>query len=202
MPSLRLDPNHLPGCHGTKMYTATTTGRNSRHPKKTSCVDNACIRPCAVSARRKQVLRYTAMVAVNTAAANALNIEVVTFLDFRKKTNKHKMKSANENTWNASPASRMLLGMVGFLRFEYAEPTKAAPTIWTMVATTSHRMKPHKMSLGGRGAYWRPTLSIMTVMMVYMAAEKNTGATTMKKYCTTKYGTEYGSFCEDKRRKM
>ena len=37
-----------------------------------------------------------------------------------------------------------------------------------------------------------------SVCLACLPAEKKTGATTMKKYCTTKYGTKYGSTLLDK----
>jgi hypothetical protein len=36
------------------------------------------------------------------------------------------------------------------------------------------------------GAYFLPVTLIRILRTVYIAAAKNTGATTMKKYCTTK----------------
>jgi len=50
--------------------------------------------------------------------------------------------------------------------------------------------------------YSVPIRLVMTEMMVYMAAEKKTGVTTIKKYCTTKYAKRYGSFSLERIRKM
>ena len=108
------DPgSHRPGCQYTRSITATTTGANSKQPKYTSCVDRLAIKPSAVSAKRKHVLRYTANVATTSAAIKLLLIEAGLFLAFVKVQNSTTKKTANENTWKARPASRMLFGVVG-----------------------------------------------------------------------------------------
>lgn len=90
-----------------KMYTAIMIGRNSRQPKIASWVERNLSSPSAVSARRMHVLRYTANVAMNTAAEKILKCRLVIFLERARKSVKQRMKTANENTWNARPASKM-----------------------------------------------------------------------------------------------
>lgn len=48
----------------------------------------------------------------------------------------------------ASPASKILLPVLGFFPFDSEDPTKAAPAICIMVVKTSAVMKPHSISLG------------------------------------------------------
>lgn len=139
-----------------KRNTATTIGANSRHPKNTSCVERFCNSPSAVSANRKQVLRYTARVATTSAATKLLLIVVGLFLALTKVQKRTTRNTANENTWNARPASKMLFGVVGSSWLEYATPTRAAPAIWMIVAATSQTMKIQRMSFGGIGAYCLP----------------------------------------------
>lgn len=58
---------------------------------------------------------------------------------------------------------------------------RAAPVIWTTVAITSEVIKNHKMALGGRNEYRRPSRGIKAERMVYTPAARKTGAVTMKK---------------------
>jgi hypothetical protein len=90
--------NHRPGCHQITRYTATTIGKNSKQPKKTSCVDKYSSKPSAVSANRKHVLRYTASVATMTANAKTFSSRPRTFLARYTKITKQKMKTAKVKT--------------------------------------------------------------------------------------------------------
>lgn len=67
------------------------------------------------------------------------------------------MNIKNVTAWNTKPASRMWFGFVGSLRFEYATPISAAPTICITVATTSQVMKIQSISFGRRGAWRDPS---------------------------------------------
>lgn len=69
------------------------------------------------------------MVATLRAQEKDLNAVEVTIRDFHRKSERERTKTANENTWKTSPASRMLLGVLGFLYLEYATPMSAEPTI-------------------------------------------------------------------------
>ena len=58
-------------------------------------------------------------------------------------------KTRKEKTWKARPARRILLAVVGDLRFDSATPMRAAPATWTIVETTSEVMKMARMDLRG-----------------------------------------------------
>ncbi|CAI6339279.1 unnamed protein product [Periconia digitata] len=62
------------------------------------------------------------------------------------------MKIKKVKAWKARPASRMLFGVVGSLRFDSATPMRAAPTICMTVAMTSAVMKRERIQRGGSGA--------------------------------------------------
>ena len=99
-------------------YTATTTGANSKQPKYTSCVESVSIKPSAVSARRKHVRKYTAKVATTSATMKLVLMAAGLFLAFTSVQNSTIRNTANENTWNERPASKMLFGVVGSFWFE------------------------------------------------------------------------------------
>lgn len=109
--------------------------------------------------------------ATNVATEKTMRSRPSTCRAFATNQMKQMMNRAKLKTWKARPASKILLGTLGSLPLEYAEPTSAAPVIWITVATASQTMKTQRITLGGSGEYCRPTRLIITDMRVYMAAE-------------------------------
>lgn len=182
-----------------------TIGRNSSKSKKSSLVARELESVCAVSARRKQVLRYTASVATERAARKVLNVEDVARRDLTANQPRHKMKNPKDATCVARPARRSLFGPAACLLGESGFPIAAALAVWktwSTVAATSAAMKVQRIRAGGTGANSRPTRLMATERTAYNAAEKPRGAMTMKKYWRTKNVDEYGSTFDDNARGM
>ena len=196
--------SHLPGCQAASIQTARTTGANSKVPKNFSFVDTLPNRPCAVSASRKTVRRYTRRLAPATASIKTSLLLALTVVPSEvRKSNKTSKKIVKERVCNARPASKMLLPVFGSLEFDSEDPTMAAPAICMMVVKTSAVMKPHSITLDDNHQRCFSPIPIVAAHAMspfiekYIPAEMKTGATTMRKYCTTNQMTLYGSFREE-----